>query len=176
MFARSVAQVNCILMLHANTPLPLATIARLADLAYAPAASAIATLEKRGLAVRSQRAGDDEFAANPDSAHYPMAYATALVDLPLDAALSGQRVYMVYAYGSMSRPGGGSPASDLDLMLVGDIKSREQLTGRLAAVGERLGRAIDPFMLTPEEFEQGKADGDLHIEEALAGVRIMGSL
>ncbi len=105
-----------------------------------------------------------------------MAYATALVDLPLADAVRHQGVYSIYAYGSLAKPGGGSPSSDLDLMIVGDIRDRERLSECLDALGVRLQRRIDPFVLTPEAFERAKARGDLHVAAALAGVRIMGDV
>jgi hypothetical protein len=175
-FARTVARINSVLMLHADTPLAAADIARAAGVAYTPAVSALATLEKRGLALRTHKAGHDEFEPDKRSAYYPMAYATALVDLPLGEALRGQRVYGVYAYGSLAQPGGGSPASDLDLLVVGDIKDRAGLMKYLGAVGTRFNRVIDAFILSPEQFEHAKEQQDQHVASALAGVRIMGNL
>ena len=174
--SRSVALVNSVLMLHADIPLSMADIAQVAGLAYTPAVSAIATLEKRGLARRTRRAGRDEFEADKQSVHYPMAYATALVDLPLAEAFRGQGVYGVYAYGSLAEPGGGTRNSDLDLLIVGDIKDRPALIERLAAIGRRLNRSIDPFILSPEQFERGKRRGDQHVASALAGVRVLGNI
>lgn len=175
-FARTVARINSVLMLHADTPLVAADIARAAGVAYTPAVSALATLEKRGLALRTHKAGHDEFEPDKRSAYYPMAYATALVDLPLGEALRGQRVYGVYAYGSLAQPGGGSPTSDLDLLVVGDIKDRAGLMKYLGAVGTRFNRVIDAFILSPEQFEHAKEQQDQHVASALAGVRIMGNL
>ncbi len=175
-FARTVARINSVLMLHADTPLAAADIARAAEVAYTPAVSALATLEKRGLALRTRRAGHDEFEPDRGSPYYPMAHATALVDLPLAEALRGQRVYGVYAYGSLAQAGGGSRTSDLDLLIVGDVKDRAGLIKHLGAVGTRFNRAIDAFILSPEQFERAKEQQDQHVASALAGVRIMGSL
>jgi predicted nucleotidyltransferase len=104
-----------------------------------------------------------------------MAYASALVDLPVLEAVRGQRVYAIYAYGSLAQPGGGTRQSDLDLMIVGDIKNRLTVTERLNEIGQRLHRAIDPFYVSPEQFESSKERGDPQVASALAGVRIMGS-
>ena len=175
-FARTVARINSVLMLHADTPLAAADIARAAGVAYTPAVSALATLEKRGLALRTRRAGHDEFEPDKRSAYYPMAHATALVDLPLAEALRGQRVYGVYVYGSLAQPGGGSRTSDLDLLIVGDVKDRAGLIKQLGAVGTRFNRVIDAFILSPEQFERAKEQQDQHVASALAGVRIMGTL
>ena len=176
MFARTVARINSVLMLHADTPLAAADIARAAEVAYTPAVSALATLEKRGLALRTRRAGHDEFEADRRNVYYPMAYATALVDLPLAEALRGQRVFGVYAYGSLAQPGGGSRSSDLDLLIVGDVNDRAGLIKQLAAVGTRHNRVIDAFILSPEQLERAKEQHDPHVGSALAGVRIMGGL
>ncbi len=175
-FARTVARINSVLMLHADTPLAAADIARAAEVAYTPAVSALATLEKRSLALRTRKAGHDEFEPDQASVYYPMAHATALVDLPLGEALRGQRVYRVYAYGSLALAGGGSRSSDLDLLIVGDVKDRPGLIKQLGVVGTRYSRVIDAFILSPEQFERAKEQDDPHVGSALAGVRIMGSL
>lgn len=174
MFPKTVAQVNTVLMLHAMTPLPVAAIVRATGAQRSPVVSALTTLEKRGLIRRTSRAGQDEFAPNRADPHYPMAYAAALVDLPLAEAFRGRRVYAVYAYGSLARPGGGSKDSDLDLLIVGDIKDRDDLVAKLQLVSARLGRAIDPFILTPEQLNAAKAKNDSHVASALAGVRLLG--
>jgi hypothetical protein len=180
MLARSVAAVNSLLMLHADVPLPLAKVAQLVGQPYAVAASALKTLEKRGLVVRSTRAGQDEFAPNRECAYYPMAYATALVDLPVAEPLYGHKIYAAYAYGSLSRPGGGNPGSDLDLMLVAafrDEEARATMASDLELfLGGRLHRPIDPWILTPKEAEDLLRGQDPHLVEAVKGVRIMGGL
>ena len=176
MFAPSVAIVNAVLTLHADAPLPLAQIARSAGVSYAVAQSAVATLEKRGLVTREMRSGRDEFAPDRQSPYYPMAYGAALVDLPIDKALKGHRIQAVYAYGSLASPGGGSRQSDLDLLIVGDVRDREELVVRLSEVGQRLGRAIDPLILTPEEVDAGLARNDSHVAAAIGGIRLRGSV
>jgi hypothetical protein len=168
--------VNSVLMLHPEVPLTVADVARAAQLKYTPAASAVATLERRGMIRRVRRLGQDAFEPNRDDPHYPMAYGTALVDLPLADALRGEHVQAVFAYGSLVLAGGGTAGSDLDLLIVGDIADRDALTERLAVLGARIGRSIDPFILTPEQFDQASRKHDPHVESALAGVRIMGTV
>ena len=180
MLARSVAAVNVLLMLHADVPLPLAKLAQLAGQPYAVTASALKTLEKRGLVVRSTRAGQDEFAPNRESPYYPMAYSLALVDLPISTPLLGHTIYAAYAYGSLSHPGGGGSGSDLDLMLVvrfRDEEARVAMASDLALfLSGRLHRPIDPWILAPKEAEDLLREQDPHLVEALKGVRIMGGL
>ena len=168
--------VNSVLMLHPEVPLTVADVARAAQLKYTPAASAVATLERRGMIRRVRRLGQDAFEPNRDDPHYPMAYGTALVDLPLADALRGEHVQAVFAYGSLVLAGGGTAGSDLDLLIVGDIADRDALVERLAVLGARIGRSIDPFILTPEQFDQATRDHDPHVESALSGVRIVGTV
>jgi hypothetical protein len=165
-----------VLMLHPEAPLAVADVARASELKYTPAASALTTLERRGLIRRVRRLGQDAFEPNRDDPHYPMAYGTALVDLPLAEALRGEHVQAVFAYGSLAEPGGGNAGSDLDLLIVGDIADRDALTERLAVLGGRIGRSIDPFILTPEQFDRSSREHDPHVESALAGVRVMGTV
>jgi hypothetical protein len=176
MFPRSVAMVNSVLMLHPEAPLTIADVARASELKYTPAASALATLDRRGLIRRVRRLGQDAFEPNRDDPHYPMAYGAAIVDLPLTEALRPEYVQAVFAYGSLAKPGGGNSGSDLDLLIVGDIADRDALTERLAVLGARIGRSIDPFFLTPEQFDRSAREHDPHVESALAGVRIMGTV
>lgn len=177
MFARSVSAVNCVLMLHADVPLSIGKIAKAASLAYAPARSAIETLEKRGLAVRSQRAGQDEFAPDLQSPYYPAAYLAALVDLPIEPAIGRNRpLHAAYAYGSLSRAGGGSPTSDVDLLLITRVRDdddRERIRHDLEiGLGQALHRPIDAWILSQAEADQLERAGDAHLVEAVAGVRL----
>ena len=139
-------------MLHADSPLPLAEIARAAGVPYVVAQSAIRTLERRGMVIRQSRAGRDEFGPNATSTYYPMAHAVALVDLPIDGAVKGHHVAAVFAYGSLAVPGGGSRRSDIDLLVVGDVPDPAGLRAAMADVGARYGRAVDLLIITPEEL------------------------
>lgn len=176
MFAPSVAAVNCVVMLHPDVPLSIGEMERATKLTYAGVQSAIRTLEKHGLVIRVTRAGRDEFLPDRQSNYYPMAYGTALVDLPIDDAIKGQRIHAVYVYGSMAVPGGGSRNSDIDLLVVGDIKDREKLGYDLSQIGQQIGRRFDPLILSPEQLDQGRAQSESHLMSALAGVRIRGRL
>lgn len=132
-----------------DVPLTVAEVARAAELKYTPAASALATLERRGLVRRVRWLDSDGFEPDRDDLHYPMAYGTARVDLPIADVLRGQRVQAVVAYGSLASAGGGNAGSDLDLLIIGDVADRARVIDALAALGARIGRSIDPFIATP---------------------------
>ena len=172
MLPRSLARVNSVVMLHSAVPLALADIARCAGLAYTPAASAVATLARRGLVTHVSRAGRERYGPDLDSPYYPMAYLTALVDLPLAEALGEEHISTAYAYGPLASPGGAAKGVDLHVMVVGQIRDLPGMLSRFALMGIRIGRAVVPFVLTEAELERGRRRGDGHVAAALAGVRI----
>lgn len=175
-FAPSVARTNGILMLHAQVPLRASVISRLAgERSRTATASALRTLEKRGIVARTRRVDHDVFQPNRDSLYFPTAYETALVDLPIGPALKEDRVFAVFVYGSMARSGSATPESDLDVLVIGRVKDPKRTNARLQEVGERLGRQIDAWFMTPDEARALDENGDLHFRQALDGVRILGA-
>jgi len=175
-FARNVGLVNAVLVTHARARLRLGEIARAAELPRQIVSSALRTLEKRGI-VRREREGDhDLFSADQSSPYYPSAYLAGLVDLPVAASLGTGRAMVAFLYGSMAVPGRATPHSDLDLLLVGDFGDRASVREALSGLGERIGRRVDAFLLSPEEFERAREMSDPHVASALAGVRLFGEV
>ena len=103
-----------------------------------------------------------------------MAYAIALVDIPVAEQLRGERVSAVYVYGPITQPGGAAAHGDLDLLVVGEIEDPGGLVARLALMGMRLGRAVTPLLLTDDQLDRARRRGDGHVAAALDGVRILG--
>ena len=176
MFARNVGQVNAVLMTHSRLPLRLGELARAANLPRQIVASALQTLEKRGVARRTRNGDHDVFAPDTSSPHYPSAYLAALVDLPFAPALTRFRPFAAFVYGSMATPGQATAQSDLDLLVIGDFTDTDEVRTALSIVGEQIGRRIDAFLLTPVELEADRAKGDQHVRSALAGVRLFGEV
>ena len=176
MFALNVGRVNTAVMLHARSGLRLAELAKAADLPRQIVASALSTLEKKGI-VRRSRVGDhDVFSADTRSPYFLAAYLTAIVDLPVAAALGSRRALACYLYGSLATPGTARAVSDVDLLVVGDFRDKADVREALSPIGERLERRIDAFVLTPEQLDEGIRSDDAHIRAALAGVRIFGQV
>lgn len=174
MFARNVGLINAFVMLHSRLPLLAGELASASGLPRQVATSALLTLEKRGLVTRTKAGKRDAFGPNIASPYYPSAYLAALVALPVTLALGSQRAMAAYVYGSMATPGRGTPRSDIDLLLVGDFKDKAAVREAIGRLGERLERRVDAFLLSPEEVEEGRRNGDLHVLAALAGVRLFG--
>jgi len=64
----------------------------------------------------------------------------------------GDRVRLAFIYGSMAT-GKDKPASDLDLIVVGDLTFSE-LTSALHSAQEIIGREINPTVYPPSEFKK----------------------
>ena len=72
-----------------------------------------------------------------------------LADL-LAAALCAEKIQLAFVFGSLAQ-GTEQSASDVDLMVIGSLGMRE-LTGLLSGLTERLGREINPHVLTVSDF------------------------
>jgi predicted nucleotidyltransferase len=175
-FARNVGQVNAALMIHSRIPLRLGELARASGLPRQIVASALRTLEKRGIAKRTRAGDHDVFAPDTLSPYYPSAYLAALVDLPVAAALGSHRAMAAYLYGSLAVPGLSTPGSDIDLLLVGDFKDKVAVREALGALGDRLERRVDALLLDPEELVAARRAGDTQVWAALDGVRLFGEV
>ena len=116
-------------------------------------------LVKVGLVIRRKDGNRVYYAANE---RHPLASdirqlvlkTIGLADV-LAEALSDDRVRCALVFGSVAAGTAGAE-SDIDLLVIGDIGLRK-LTELLSGVGDRLGREINPYVLSPAEF--GKRAG-----------------
>lgn len=67
-------------------------------------------------------------------------------------------VDLAFIYGSLAK-GSEHAGSDIDLMLVGALKSNAALLEALLPAQAQLGRVVNPTLYTPEEFAQRVRDG-----------------
>jgi predicted nucleotidyltransferase len=78
-------------------------------------------------------------------------------------------VELAFVFGSLAA-GAGKAASDVDLLVIGDLGLRA-LAPRLRGAAERLGREINPVTMTAAEFVRGRANnpflGDVLAKEKL---------
>ena len=117
MFARNVGQVNAALMIHSRVPLRLGELARASGLPRQIVASALLTLEKRGIVKRTR--ANTMFSPRTSQARTTRQPTSPLWSISLlpRLAVTGGRVF----YGSMAVRE-DYPRSDIDLLLVGDWK------------------------------------------------------
>ena len=81
-----------------------------------------------------------------------------LVDILKDALKESHAIKMAFVFGSIARQE-EKAASDIDLMVLGDITLR-QLSNMLAGISDQLLREVNPHALQLEEFIKRRAAGD----------------
>ncbi len=88
----------------------------------------------------------------------------------LRGALGQEDVQVAFVFGSVARAEEGA-RSDVDLMVIGPVGLRS-LSRRLATASTQLGRAVNPHVLTAEEFSRRKAKRDHFLTHVLESARI----
>ena len=84
----------------------------------------------------------------------------------LREALASPDIRAAFIFGSLAE-GTEKPGSDVDLMVIGDLTLR-RVAKLLSGVQSRLGREINPHVLTPQEFAKRRRVRD-HFLTALWG-------
>lgn len=95
---------------------------------------------------------------------------SGLTDVLLEALGEAEDIELVFVFGSVA--GDTAKAhSDIDLMVVGAIGLR-QLSKRLSGLEAKLGREVNPHVLTPEEFARRARERDHFITAVLGSPRL----
>ena len=80
-------------------------------------------------------------------------------------SLEPDSILVAFLFGSFAR-GTESPTSDVDLMVIGDITSRD-LARLLTPARDKLGREINPVIMRLGELREKKAGGDPFVQSIL---------
>ena len=122
-------------------------------------------LHKAGVLTLKRQGNQTHYQANPDCPIYGellgIVRKTFGVGEALRAALAplaGQLVW-AFVYGSIAK-GAEHAGSDIDLMLIGESLSYNDLMERLLPVEESLGRTINPTLYTPADWLAKQAAGN----------------
>lgn len=92
------------------------------------------------------------------------------VDLLKKTLSSETKIKVAFIFGSFARKEERT-TSDVDLMVIGDIGLRK-LTGLLMDITDKLGREINPYRLTENEFIKRKKEEDHFLAEVLNSPKI----
>jgi uncharacterized protein len=114
------------------------------------------------------------YRANQDHPLYPEIHSlvlktAGLVDV-LRQALGRDGILVAFVFGSVARAEERAQ-SDVDLMVIGSMGLR-QVSQRVSAVSEQLGRVVNPHILTAEEFRRRKAKRDHFLTRVLESPHI----
>ena len=156
----------------------LRQIARLTDLSPGAVQYELAALTEGGLVTREEVGNQVHFQANPvcpvfDELRRLMEKTTGLAD-HVRAALAPLaeegKLSHAFIFGSVAS-GNQAANSDVDLMVIGDVKLRE-IAPALRPVEDRIAREINPSVYTRDEFTKRIASDDHFIGSVLREPRI----
>ena len=88
----------------------------------------------------------------------------------LREAIASPRIRVAFVFGSVAE-GTEEPASDVDLMVIGDLTLRD-LTKMLSGVSARLNREINPHLLSPDEFAKKRRARDHFLTTVRRGAKV----
>ncbi len=125
--------------------------------------------------VHARRAGNRVYyRANADHPLFPEIHSlvlktSGLVDV-LGEVLKRARIKVAFVFGSVA-DGKTTASSDVDLMVVGPLGLRE-LTSLLEGTAEKLGREVNPHVLSEVEYRSRIERGDHFVTNVLSGPKL----
>lgn len=164
-----------LLFMQPDRAFHLREIERSTGVPSGPAHRELKNLAAAGL-LSSERVGNQvRYRANPASPIFAevqgiVRKTVGLADV-LREALGplASRIHKAFLFGSIAR-GDHGPRSDVDLMVVGEA-AYEDVIGAVFPLAERLGREVNPVVLTRDEFESRVQDAGF-TQRVMSGPRI----
>jgi predicted nucleotidyltransferase len=137
----------------------------------------LARLRDSGLVTSRSIGRQRHYQANPDAPIYDelrsIIVKTAGFAEPLRAALAplGRRIDLALLYGSVAK-GTAIATSDIDLLIVANDLTLEDLYAAVSPAEKQLGRKISPTLYTVAEFARRRDKKNPFITKVLAGAHI----
>src|SRR5438034_4664076 len=156
-------------------PLHLREIERRSGLAVATVQQELKRLTRLGVIEARPDGNRTYYAAREDHPLYSeirglVLKTSGLADLLRNALKKEKGIRVAFVFGSLAQ-GREQAHSDVDLLVVGAVTLR-QLSKLLSGMADKLGREINPMVLTQEEFQRRKRTGDHFLKSVLTEPRI----
>jgi uncharacterized protein len=153
----------------ARSELHLRELARQSGLALGTVQQELRRLARVGLVIARKDGNRAYYRANPEHPVYRdlcslVLKTDGLVGV-LEPAFKTPDVAIAFVFGSVARHETGA-VSDIDLMVIGSVGLR-RLSALLSGMTGRLGREINPHVLSVEEFSERKKQGDHFVTSVL---------
>lgn len=135
-------------------------------------------LASSGLVTVTRIGNQKHYQANPDSPVFEelcsLVKKTVALAEPIREGLAplADRIEMALLYGSVVK-GTDTATSDIDLIIVADGVTLEDIYSALATVEADLARKISPTLYTPREFVDRKASNSPFISRVLSGEHLV---
>ena len=166
-----------LLLLHPGESYHVREIARMTGRQANTLYRELATLARAGVLLRRSQGNQVHYQANPDSPIYEelrgiLKKTTGIADV-LRKALDpvANRVELAFVYGSVAS-GKEGPRSDVDLMLVGELKFEEAIHA-LTRAEKSLRREINPHVYGAQEFRSKLAGTEPFLRRVLDEPKIL---
>ncbi|MDZ7789920.1 MAG: helix-turn-helix domain-containing protein [Xanthomonadales bacterium] len=165
-----------LLLMRPEDSLHVREIARLTGVPPGSLHRELRTLTETGLLLREPVGNQVHYSANRNCPIYPelaeiFRQTTGLADLLREAlAPLSKRIHSAFLFGSIARQAESS-RSDVDLFVVGKASFTEVVTA-VSPLQERLGREINPVVMTPEQFRAARENGERFVERVVGEPRL----
>lgn len=164
-------QVLGLLLLRPDDSLHVREISRLTGVPAGSLHRELRALTEAGLLLREPMGNQVRYRANRACLIYPelaeiFRKTAGLADLLREALapLAG-RITAAFVFGSLAR-GAETATSDVDVFVVGEVSFAE-VVAALSPLRERLGREVNPVVMTPEDFAGQRAARERFVERVM---------
>ncbi len=150
----------------------------LADVGRGAVQRELARLARSELVVIERHGSQKHYRANPDSPIYKelcsIVSKTVGIEESLRAALKplAARLSLALIYGSVAKRS-ETASSDIDLLVVSDDLTLEDLYANLSPVEKKLGRQVNPTLYTISEFRKRRSENNVFLNRVLAGPTVI---
>lgn len=164
-------QVLALLLLRPGDSLHVREISRLTRVPAGSLHRELRTLTEAGLLLREPLGNQVRYRANRACPIYPelaeiFRKTAGLADLLREALapLAGQ-IAAAFLFGSLAL-GSETTTSDVDVFVVGEVSFAE-VVAALSPLRERLGREVNPVVMTPGDFAAHRVAGERFVERVM---------
>jgi predicted nucleotidyltransferase len=150
----------------------------LADVGRGAVQRELARLERSELVVIEYHGNQKHYRANPGSPIYKelcsIVSKTVGIEEKLRAALEpvAARLSLVLIYGSVAKHA-DTASSDIDLLVVSDELTLEDLYVTLSTDEQQFGRQVNPTLYTDSEFRKRRSGNNAFLSRVLAGPTVV---
>jgi predicted nucleotidyltransferase len=165
-----------ILILHPEADFYQREIAERVSCSLLQIQRALRRIEKAGLVRTKKRGNRVYYSADRRHPAFEELKRILLKTVALGDLLRGRlervggKVRLAFVFGSVAS-GTERSSSDIDLLLVGSLSSRE-LSAILGPLGREVGREFNPVLYSEEEFRRKAKAGNHFVREVISGPKI----
>ena len=146
----------------------------LADVGRGAVQRELARLDHSGLVINERRGTQKHYRANPAAPIFDELCSIVSKTIGVPAQIRegleplANRISLAFIYGSTAKQT-DTAASDIDLLVVSDNLTLEDLFAHVSPVESQLGRSIHPTLYTQAEFDQRRTQGNTFLARVLGG-------